>query len=191
MTKISILLFALIVLLGPIYTVKDYSAISNLISELGAQKTQNNYIMIFGFIILGIGIFIDSIKNMSYAVIPFMLFGLIMVAVGISPHKPMDPNIEYSTTLHNLHGILATLAGISITIGFIWQGIKSKKTISKITCFYLAIVCFAFPMLMLAQNEFQGIIQRLMYLQIFIWIWVMFPNKILANKRIHSNADQR
>ena len=52
MTKISILLFALIVLLGPIYTVKGYSAISNLISELGAQKTENNYIMIVGFLIL-------------------------------------------------------------------------------------------------------------------------------------------
>jgi hypothetical membrane protein len=191
MTKISILLFAAIVLLGPIYTVKDYSVISNLISELGAQETQNNYIMIIGFLILGLGIIVDSIKHMSYSVTPFMLFGIFMIAVGISPHRPIDPIIEYSTLVHELHGIFATLAGVSITTGFIWQGIKSKQAKSKGTCFYLAIVCFVFPMLMLAWNDYQGIIQRLMYLQVFIWMWMMFPDNILSNKRIQPGAGQR
>ena len=53
LTRIGIAIFTLSVVLGPLYTVPDYSVVSNLISELGDQHTQNNFIMIIGFIALG------------------------------------------------------------------------------------------------------------------------------------------
>jgi hypothetical membrane protein len=183
-TTLSILTFAAVVLAGPAYTVDGYSAVSNLISELGAQKTKNNYIMIFGFIALGSGIVTASLKQISHPQIPFMLFGLFMVAAGVFPHKPIDPALEYNATFHSLHGASAMLAGISITIGFVWQGVLSKQTGSKLICFYLAVVCFAFPVLMLKIPEYRGLVQRLMYVQVLGWIALKYPEKIVADKTL-------
>ena len=42
-TRVGIVVFALAVLLGPLYTVDEYSTVTNLISELGAQHTPNNF----------------------------------------------------------------------------------------------------------------------------------------------------
>lgn len=181
-TRVSIIIFAIAVLSGPLYTVGNYSHITNLISELGAQQTKNNFIMISGFMILGLGILIDSYKKISYPVIPFALFGIFMIMAGIFPHKPIDTSISFNHTFHRLHSLPATLAGISISIGFVWQGFLSSSMTQKAICFYLAIACFVFPMLMLTMSEYQGILQRLMYLQVFAWLWVMFPSRIISNK---------
>jgi len=181
-TRISIIIFAIAVFSGPLYTVDNYSHIRNLISELVAQQTKNNFIMIIGFLILGLGILIDSYKKMSYPIVPFALFGIFMVMAGIFPHKPIDTSISYNHTFHSLHSLSATLAGISISIGFIWQGFLSLTRNQKIMYFYLATACFVFPMLMLSMSEYQGILQRLMYLQVFAWLWVMFPRNIISKK---------
>ena len=181
-TTIAVLIYALAVFSGPAYTVDGYSSISNLISELGAQKTRNNYVMILGFVILGSGIILSSLKRFSYPMVPFMLFGFFMVSAGIFPHKPMDAALKYSRASHSLHGASATLAGISITVGFIWHGILSERVTSKIICMYLAVICFAFPMLMLRFPEYQGIIQRLMYVQVLGWILAMHPDMIMRGR---------
>ena len=181
-TKIAIIYFSLAVATGTIYFGTNYCHTSNLISELGAQKTPYNYIMVSGFLILGIGLAINAAKKPSAAVIPFAMFGLFMAMAGIFKHKPVDPNQIYSITEHNLHSAAATFAGISITIGFVWQGIMQTRNMLKSVCFYLAFVCFAFPMLMLYFPSYQGIFQRLMYLQVFIWLWTFFPDKIIADK---------
>ena len=182
MSAVAILSFTVIVLAGPAYTVEGYSAVSNLISELGAQKTQNNFIMIAGFLILGTGIIMSSLANMSLAMVPFILFGIFMASAGIFPHKPVEAALEYSSTFHALHSASATLAGISLTAGFVWQGLLPRSAISKAVCFYLAAACLAFPLLMLAMPEYRGILQRLMYLQTFLWILANHPAKVMANR---------
>ena len=107
-TRISIIIFAITVLTGPFYTVDNYSHIRNLISELGAQQTKNNFIMIIGFLILGLGILMDSYKKISYPIIPFALFGIFMIMAGIFPHKPADTSLSYNHTFHSLHSLSAT-----------------------------------------------------------------------------------
>jgi hypothetical protein len=59
---IGILIFAVAALAGPCYTVEGYSPVSNVISQLGAQNTLNNLIMVAGFLALGIGIVADGIR---------------------------------------------------------------------------------------------------------------------------------
>lgn len=44
-SRIGILVFAAAAITGPWYTVEEYSPVSNLISELGAQNTQNSSVM--------------------------------------------------------------------------------------------------------------------------------------------------
>jgi len=178
----AIIYFALTVAAGTIYSVADYSHISNLISELGAQKTQNNFIMMSGFFVLGTGLVISGARRLSPAVVPFALFGLFMVMAGAFRHKPVDPDQIYSATQHNLHSAAATLAGISVTVGFVWQGLLRSRKLPKSICFYLALVCILFPMLMLNVPSYQGIFQRLMYLQIFMWLWVYYPDRIMTGR---------
>jgi hypothetical membrane protein len=181
-SAVAVLAFTAIVLAGPIYAVDGYSAVSHLISELGAQKTQNNFIMIAGFLILGTGIIISSLTNMSFAMVPFILFGIFMSSAGMFPHRPVDTALEYNATFHALHSASATLAGISLAAGFVWQGILSRTAVSRAVCLYLATACIVFPLLMLALPGYQGIIQRLMYLQFFLWIISNHPGKIMSGK---------
>ena len=46
LTRAGILVFVAAVLAGPWYTVGGYSAVGNLISELAAQHTRGNFIMV-------------------------------------------------------------------------------------------------------------------------------------------------
>ena len=179
LSRIGTAIFALAVVLGPLYTVADYSVVRNLISELGAQHTQNNFIMIIAFLLLGAGIAIDGITMFRLSLFPFIIFGVTMALVSLFPHKPIDAALNYNLTLHTLHGILASVAGIFITIGFIWQGflVHGKQ---RIVCFYMAVVAIVFPILMLNFPNLQGIVQRLMYLQILGWIWMKYPRSLVT-----------
>ena len=180
LTRIGIAIFTLAVVLGPLYTVPDYSVVSNLISELGAQHTQNNFIMIIGFIALGGCIAIDGLRPFRLALLPFILFGVAMAIVGIFPHKPLATTLEFNTTIHNIHGAIASIAGTVITVGFIWQGFRNVEG-QRIVCFYLAAVAIVFPLLMLNTPEFQGVIQRAMYLQVLGWLWIKYPATLTAS----------
>jgi len=188
-TKIGITVFALTALCGPLYTVNDYSIVSNVISELGAQHTQNNFIIIIGFILIGGGILIDGIKHFRVSLLPFIFFGLAMSIVGLFPNKPLDSSLSFNSTYHNLHGIIAILAGTAITVGFIWHGFITKGK-QRIICFYLAGVSLGFPILMLSFPKYQGIIQRIMYLQILGWIWIKYPIT-LTNQALQLTAKGR
>ena len=184
-TKVGIIVFALAVLLGPLYTVDGYSIVTNLVSELGAQHTPNNFIMICAFIAFGVGIVIDGLKKFQIPLLPFILFGLAMVIVGIFPHKPLDASQSFNTMYHNLHGIVASIAGTAITVGFIWQGFRTQGK-QRIVCFYMALIATTLPILMLSIPNYKGIIQRFMYLNILGWLWLKYPI-ILANKPLHKS----
>ena len=126
--------------------------------------------MIGAFIALGGGILFDSIKRFHVSLLPFILYGLLMVIVGFFPHKPINPSLNFNEMYHNLHGIFASIAGTLLTVGLIWQGFRTNK-VQRAICFYMAAVCLIFPVLMLSFPNYQGIIQRVMYLQIFGWLW--------------------
>lgn len=174
LSRIGIAIFAITVMLGPLYTLDEYSSNSNLISELGAQHSPNGFIMVVAFLVMGTSIAVDGLRRFQRSLIPFILFGLAMGAVGLFPHKPIDPSIDFNQAYHNWHGILASVAGAAITTGFVWQGFicRGKR---RYICFYLALVALLFPALMLGLPDYQGLIQRLMYLQLLGWIWLCYP----------------
>lgn len=176
-TQVGIAFFALAVVVDPLYTVDQYSFASNLISEPGAQQTQHNFIMITAFVILGGAIVIDGLRNFRVTLLPFIFFGLAMAIVGIFPHKPIDISLDFNSTFHDLHAIMASIAGTVITIGFIWQGFRTSGR-QRIICFYMALVAIIFPVFMLVYPDFQGITQRIMYLQILGWLWMKYPDNL-------------
>ena len=184
-TKVGIIVFILAVLLGPLYTVNGYSIVTNLVSELGAQHTPNNFIMICAFITLGMGIVIDGVRMFQTPLLPFILFGVAMVIVGIFPHKPLDASQSFNIMYHNLHGIVASIAGTAITVGFIWQGFRTRGG-QRVICFYMALIATILPILMLSISGYKGIIQRVMYLHILGWLWLKYP-VILTDRALHEN----
>ncbi|KPJ77833.1 MAG: hypothetical protein AMJ54_06605 [Deltaproteobacteria bacterium SG8_13] len=174
-TRIGIVVFTSAALAGPWYTVEGYSIIGNLISQLGAQNTQNSWVMAAGFLALGCGIITDGIRRFSRPGIAFMAFGLFVALAGIFAHKPLWPAAEYSVVAHQLHSVLATLAGISITIGLLWVAASATSFRPRIIAIALAVLCFALPLCMVAFDAYQGLIQRVMYALILAWLWIRFP----------------
>jgi len=145
--------------------------------------------MVAGFLALGIGIVADGIRRFRKPVLPFIAFGLSMALAGLLAHRPLSPAVEYSESAHQAHSALATLAGISITVGLLWQAVLSSTFRSRAIIITLAVLCFALPLCMLAVQEFQGLIQRIMYLFLFTWLWIYFPVKIMTN-RVAADADK-
>jgi hypothetical protein len=138
--------------------------------------------MIIGFLALGVGLIADGFRKFSKPKLPFVSFGLCMGLAGLFAHKPLDPTIPYSEVMHQAHGALATLAGISITVGLLWQAFLVSKPLVRTITIILAALCLVLPLCMLAFQDIQGLIQRLMYLLIFAWLWINYPGKILATR---------
>jgi hypothetical membrane protein len=181
-TRAGIIIFSVAALAGPWYTVEGYDTTTNLISQLGAQNTPNNFIMVVGFLALGLGIVADGIRRFSGPAVPFLAFGLFMALAGLLAHKPLSPDVPFNEIFHQAHGMLATLAGIAITAGLIWYGLRAVTVKSRVIAFTLAALCLALPLCMLYFQGAQGLIQRLMYLLMFSWLWVCHPDRVSARE---------
>ena len=179
-TRLGIAIFAVAVVAGPLYTVPGYSPVANLISELGAQNTPRNFLMVAAFVALGAGIVADGLRKFHRTHAPFIAFGLFMVLVGFFGHKPINPDLPYAAWVHTAHGALATAAGISITVGFAWQAFRRAGTAKRVAAASLAVVSLALPLAMLSFPGYQGAIQRVMYFLVFSWLWVYYPPRTHA-----------
>jgi hypothetical membrane protein len=175
LTRLGISAFVLAVVTGPLYTVPGYSAAGNLISELAAQNTPRNFLMAAAFVALGAAIAVDGVRTFHRAHVPFVAFGLFMALAGLFGHKPINPEVPYVEWIDSAHGALATIAGVSISVAFVWQAVREPRTVRRIVAAALAVLCFALPMAMLSFPEFQGAIQRLMYGLVFTWLWLFYP----------------
>ncbi len=179
-TRIGIAVFVLAVVAGPVYTVSGYSSVSNLISELAAQHTQGNYFMSGAFVTLGAAIVFDGIRAFRRSLAPFIAFGFLMLLAGVFGHKPIAPGVPYSALAHSAHSALASAAGVSISVAFIWQAVREESVRRRIQAASLATVCFALPLGMLAMPAYQGVIQRLMYVVVLLWLWAYYPRNVHA-----------
>jgi hypothetical protein len=138
--------------------------------------------MVAGFLALGIDIVVDGVRRFSKPVIPFIAFGLFMGLAGLIAHKPISPAAAFSELIHKAHSILATLAGISIPVGLLWQAVLVSTFRLRTVAITLAVLCFTLPLCMLAFQDIQGLIQRIMYILIFIWLWTYYPCMLTIKK---------
>ena len=168
-------MFSAAVLAGPWYTVGGYSAVGNPISELAAQNTRNNFVMVVGFLALGLCIVADGIRQRWRSAIPIIAFGLFMALAGLFGHKPIDATVPYSEFAHQAHSFLASLAGVSITLALIWQALRVRTLGVRVITLSVALLCVALPLAMWRFPAYQGLIQRFMYLFVFAWLWACLP----------------
>ena len=177
-TRAGIVLFVLAVAAGPLYTAPGYSVVANLVSELAAQHTPRNFLMSGAFLALGAGIVFDGWRSFSRALIPFVAFGGFMALAGLFGHRPITPGVDYVEWVHAAHSALGTAAGIAITFAFAWQALSQPTPARRIVAGGLAVLCFALPLAMLSFPGAQGVIQRLMYLLVFAWLWLYYPKRV-------------
>jgi hypothetical membrane protein len=175
-TRAGIVLFVLAVTAGPLYTVPGYSAVGNLISELAAQNTPRNVLMSGAFVALGVGIVVDGLRPFALAQAPFIGFGAFMALAGLFGHRPIAPGVPYAEWAHTAHSALATAAGVSITVAFVWQAVRQPLPVRRAVAAALALLCLVLPLAMLSFPDVQGAIQRLMYMLIFTWLWLHYPS---------------
>ncbi len=174
-THFGILAFVLAVIAGPLYAVPGYSSVRNLISELSAQNTQGNWLMSSAFIVLGLGIAYDGARAFSVRQLPFIAFGAFMLLAGLFSHRPIATEVPYVQWVHSAHSALATAAGVSITVGLFWQAGTLQASMPRVIAGLLAFVCIAFPLAMLKFPEVQGLVQRAMYVLVFVWLFYSYP----------------
>jgi hypothetical membrane protein len=181
-TRIAVVVFVLIVALGPLYTAPGYSATSNVISELAAQNTPRNWLMSSAFLVLGGAVARDGFRWFRRPLLPFIAFGILFAAVGLFGHRPLTPGEPFTPWVDSVHSVLASLSGVALTVGFIWQSIRANASAYRILAAALAVTCIALPLLMLAVPQYQGAIQRLMYVAVFAWLWAYYPRRIHASE---------
>ena len=176
-------------LAGPWYTVEGYSPVTNVISQLGAQNTPNNSVMNVGLLALGVGVVADGIRRFSKPALPFIAFGLFMALAGLLAHKPLTPAVAFSEPVHQAHLALAALAGVSVTVGFLWNAVAVSAVRTRVVATTLAAICLILPLCMLAFQDVQGLIQRIMYLLVFVWLWIYYPLTTMAGKAMEVAPD--
>lgn len=175
LTRVAIVAFGVAVALGPSYTSAGYSPVVNVISELAAQGTPRNYLMASSFVALGAAIVVDGARAFRRALLPFIAFGLAFGAAGLFGHKPITAGVPYSGWVDAAHSALATVSGIALTVGFGWQAAAANVPRYRWLSAALAVACVGMPLLMLQAPQYQGLIQRAMYLFVFCWLWVFYP----------------
>jgi hypothetical protein len=131
--------------------------------------------MMTAFVIFGGSLILAGIQTFVPANLPIIAFGLFMLLAGVFGHKPITPGIPYQPTIHTIHSMLASTAGICITLAFIWKSFDGDSIGFRLSSAFLAILCIVLPLLMMLFPNVQGLIQRLMYACVFAWLWFFYP----------------
>lgn len=179
-TRIGIAAFVGAVVAGPLYTVPGYSPVAHRVSELAAQNTPRHAIMAAAFVALGGAMLVDARRRPVPAIVPFAAFGLFMALAGLFGHRPITPGVGFEPWRHQLHGLLATLAGIAITLALAWQAWRAPQPGERAVAGGIALLCIALPLAMLAWPAVQGLVQRALYAALFAWLWLRYPGRIAA-----------
>jgi hypothetical protein len=129
------------------------------------------------------GLIIDGLCRFRAPAAPFMAFGLFMALSGLFGHTPIADSVPFDELEHRLHSLLATLAGVSITAGLAWHALRTPRRGQRAAALALAVLCVVLPLSMLNFPAYQGLIQRVMYLLVFAWLWHFYPRLIADRPR--------
>ncbi|MBS1635814.1 MAG: DUF998 domain-containing protein [Bacteroidetes bacterium] len=170
---ISVSIFLSFIIVAHIFSSPEYSFVKNTINDLGAQGYSKKLIMQTGFLLFGITLSSGILLNgMSLKNALILIYGLCVALTGIFCTKPFLylETTHYSKLHSNLHSAFAQIAGIAFSIGILLQWYLEKIPDVKwkhLLFFTLIISCsLAFGLI----KNYQGVVQRLLYLISFWWL---------------------
>jgi len=172
---IIFILFLVVLFVLPFFSFEGYSIIENSVSELGSQNTPGNWIANSSIILLGTATFFLGIKTLKRNVLQnialfFFCFSFILTGV-FEMAGPFYEQYHYNYTQDGLHFLFSTITGFA----FCLFCVLFTLILSDIKDIFQSIIMFVFAMsasfLMFTFPEYKGIIQRVLFIGAFSWLF--------------------
>jgi len=164
-------LFVLFILIAHLVAAQNYDWTKHTISNLASQGYDYKIIMQIGFILFGLVLIVGVLLNpLTWRTIPIFIYGLSIAISGIFCTKPFEGTETYSVMESNLHSTFAQLAGISFSIGILIQMFFETDKSFKLHHLLFFILVIGFSATFGLIHQFQGIIQRILYIVSLIWL---------------------
>lgn len=154
----------------------SYSWREHEISQLGAQGYEQAWIMRGGFIGFGALVVAGALQRASarrslwVREAPLALYGLGILLAGFFSAKPFVAGVDYSEMEAGVHSIVATAAGVGISVGVLAYMLSDSPPRRRIVHLAALVLIVGLSALfgMLAGGT--GIAQRCLYIVGFAWL---------------------
>ena len=185
---VAVLYFMIVIGLAHFFIPPNYDWTQNTISDLASQGHTYKWIMQAGFVGFGLLLAAGSTyyfwqNKKRYFLWLVTGYGLSILVTGFYCAAAIDPSIEYSLQEASVHSAFATIAGVCMSLGIMWQVVTSstrRELWARII--FLVLVMGISALFGLAENHIleigKGIVQRALYLSGLAWL-VYEEQKIL------------
>ena len=170
-TTLATVVFVLAIMLAHLISTNNFDWTKNTISDLGSQGYDRKLIMQIGFLAFGLILTIGILLNgLNWRTTPVLIYGICVGLTGIFCTKPFFEVEHYSELQSTIHSALAQIAGLSFTLGILVQLFSTSNPKEKWIhlVFFLLIIGLSASFGLV--KNYQGIVQRLLYLTSFIWL---------------------
>ncbi len=177
---IAILYFIAVIILAHFFVPPIYDWTQNTISDLASQGHNYKWIMQAGFIGFGSLLTAGSAYYFSQNKKRYFLwfvagYGLSVLITGFYCAAAIYPSIAYSLQEASIHSIFATIAGVCMSMGIIWQIVASSTRRERwARIIFLLFVVGISGLFGLAENHIleigKGIAQRALYFAGLAWL---------------------
>ncbi len=177
---LAVLYFIAVIVLAHFFVPPIYDWTQNTISDLASQGHAYKWIMQAGFI--GFGSFL-AVSSAYYfwqdkkRIFLWLVagYGVSILITGFFCAAATDPAVEYSLQEASIHSLFATVAGICMSLGIVWQVVTSSTRRERWTrILFLVLVMGVSVLFGLVENHVleisKGIVQRALYLAGLAWL---------------------
>jgi hypothetical protein len=173
---IAVVYIVIIILIAQAVAPGSYVWRNNTISQLAAQRYAQAWIMRAGFIGFGALVALGAVRryraqpSRAYRDWPLLLYGLGMALAGVFSARSWVDAVAYSPGEAGLHSLMATLAGVGISLAALLSWIRDPGPRRDVW----HLVAFALMMLLSALfgmvTRGAGVVQRCLYIVGFAWL---------------------
>ena len=175
-------LLLLVMFILPYYSSPEYSIIRNTLSQLGAQNSQNAWIMNFTFVSLGIGSIIAGwryFEGFAFQRLFLILFGLSITLAAFFNHAPVNSLIQYKIPEDGWHSYFIFTTGLTFIILTVTSAFIPQNQTDRLLAIAAGVSVLFLSALMSAAPDKAGIWQRLYFIISFGWMIYNFKNRDL------------
>jgi hypothetical membrane protein len=165
-----------VILIAHLLVPPPYQWTQNTISELAAQGYSLAWIMRLGFTGFGALASLGAIHRLAanprhnWPEVGILLYALAILLSGVFSTTPFQAGVDYSETEAGLHSIMATSAGIAISLAMLLCGLLEQRRTPRIVHLSALTLTLLLSSLFGAFPAKAGIIQRGLYIVGFGWL---------------------
>jgi hypothetical membrane protein len=173
---LAVVWIVLAILIAHLLVPAPYAWTQDTISALAAQGYAQAWIMRLGFIGFGALVSIGAIRRVAanprryWPEIGILLYGLAVLLSGVFSTAPFQPSLDYSEPEARLHSIMATFAGITVSLAMLCCAMLEARRAPRIVHLSALALTLLLSMLLGSVPQVTGIAQRLLYLVGFGWL---------------------